>query len=76
MVVLNLQPAERMNYAATTTGEWLAHCCACCVPELANAFTRAGVPFHVVSGLLGLTETPSISIANETTQQHPEAVAA
>jgi len=76
MLVLNLQPAERMNYAETTTGEWLAHCCACCVPELANAFTRADVPFHVVSGLLGLTETPAISVANETTHRHPDAVAA
>lgn len=76
VVVLNLQPAERMNYERTTTGEWLAHCCACCVPELSNAFSRAGIPFHVVSGLLGLAETPEISAANEVTQDHPDAVAA
>lgn len=76
MVVLNLQPCERMNYDRTTTGEWLAHCCACCVPEIANAFTRAGVPFHVVSGLLGLDRTPDISLADEHTAQHPDAVRA
>ena len=76
VVVLNLQPAERMNYAQTTTGEWLAHCCACCVPEISNALARAGVPFHVVSGLLGLDKTPEISVANEVTHERPEAIAA
>ena len=73
-VVLNLQPSERMNYAKTATGEWLAHCCACCVPEIANAYTRCGIPFHVVSGLLGLPATPAISVANEATDKHPDAV--
>jgi L-arabinose isomerase len=76
IVVLNLQPAVRMNYAKTTTGEWLAHCCACCVPEIANAFTRCGVDFHVVSGLLGLDKTPEISMAEEVTHEHPDAVSA
>jgi L-arabinose isomerase len=72
-IILNLQPAERMNYAKTITGEWLAHCCACCVPELSNAMARAGISFHVVNGLLGLEETPAISVANETTFDRPEA---
>jgi L-arabinose isomerase len=76
VVVLNLQPAERMDYVRTTTGEWLAHCCSCCVPEISNAFARAGISFRVVSGLLGLDETPAISVANESTAQHPEAIAA
>lgn len=76
VVVLNLQPSIRMNYEKTTTGEWLAHCCACCVPEVANAFTRAGVPFHVVSGLLGLETTPEISVADEATRDHPDSVSA
>ena len=35
-----------------TTGEWLANCSACCVPELAGAFTRARVPYHTVTGTL------------------------
>jgi L-arabinose isomerase len=35
-----------------TTGEWLANCSACCVPELAGAFTRARVPYSTVTGTL------------------------
>ena len=45
-VVLNLQPTAAMNYEKTATGEWLAHCVGCPVPELANAFNRAGIPFR------------------------------
>jgi len=76
VVVLNLQPAAAMNYDRTTTGEWLAHCVACCVPEIANAFARSRIPFRCVSGLLGLGETPSISVADENTADHPQAIAA
>lgn len=75
-VVLNLQPAARINYERTTTGEWLAHCGACPVPELSNAFNRAGINYTIVNGLLGLTETPSISLADEVTAQRPEALKA
>lgn len=52
VVVLNLQPSPRLDYDTCDTGEWLAHCSACCVPEIANAFARARVPFQVVSGML------------------------
>lgn len=52
VVVLNLQPSARLDYETCGTGEWLANCSACCVPEIANAFARARVPFHVVSGML------------------------
>jgi L-arabinose isomerase len=76
VVILNLQPAASMDYDRTTTGEWLAHCVGCCVPEIANAFDRCGVGFHLVSGLLGLSETPSISLTDENTADHPEAIAA
>ncbi len=76
VVVLNLQPTAAMNYERTNTGEWLVHCVGCCVPEIANAFNRSGIDFHVVSGLLGLTETPAISLANENTAEHPEAIGA
>lgn len=76
IVVLNLQPCAHMNYEKTTTGEWLAHCVACCVPEISNAFARAGIPCRVVSGLLGLEKTPAISVADEATASRPEAVAA
>ena len=76
VVVLNLQPAAAMNYERTTTGEWLAHCVSCCVPEIANAFNRSGIDFHLVTGLLGLEETCAISMADENTADHPEAIAA
>lgn len=75
-VILNLQPTAQVNYAKTTTGEWLAHCNACPAPEIANAFNRAGISFRVVSGLLGLRETPAISLADEVTAARPEAVRA
>src|SRR3712207_4180276 len=39
-------------YENTDTGEWLANCSACCVPEISNAFERSGVDFNVVSGML------------------------
>ena len=75
-VILNLQPAIQVNYAKTTTGEWLAHCNACPAPEIANAFNRSGIKYRVVSGLLGLHETPAISTADEVTAERPEAVRA
>jgi L-arabinose isomerase len=52
VVVLNLQPVAALDYENTDTGEWLANCSACCVPEISNAFERAGVDFNVVSGML------------------------
>lgn len=75
-VILNLQPTARINYEKTTTGEWLAHCGACPVPEISNAFNRAGIKFRVVNGLLGLDHTPEISMTNEVTCDRPEAVRA
>ena len=52
VLILNLQPAAALDYATCDTAEWLANCSACCVPEIANAFARARIPFHVVSGQL------------------------
>ena len=76
VVVLNLQPAPRMAYDTTGTGEWLAQCVGCAVPEASNAFTRAGIPFRCVNGLLGLSESPAIAAADEVTDRHPSAVRA
>lgn len=76
VVFLNLQPTERINYEQSTTGEWLAHCGACPVPEFANAFNRADIPFRVVNGLLGLDYTPVISMTNEETNNRIEAIQA
>src|SRR5664279_1375236 len=58
VVILNLQPARSLDYASMTTGEWLANCSACCVPELAGAFTRARIPYHTVTGTL-LADDPA-----------------
>ena len=52
VLVLNLQPSAALDYDTADTAEWLANCSACCVPEIANAFTRARIDFHVVSGQL------------------------
>jgi L-arabinose isomerase len=60
VLVLNLQPEAAIDYArfnslpdrTAMTGEWLACCSACPVPEIANVFARAGVPFHQVTGAL------------------------
>ena len=73
VVILNLQPTTRINYAKTTTGEWLAHCGACPVPEIVNALHRADISCEVINGLLGMTETPEISLTNENTADRPEA---
>jgi L-arabinose isomerase len=59
VLVLNLQPTPALDYERTDTGEWLANCCVCCVPELAGAFTRCGIPFNVVSGLLREEDGPA-----------------
>jgi len=52
VVILNLQPTRSVDYERMTTGEWLANCSACCVPELAGAFTRARIPYRTVTGTL------------------------
>ena len=60
VVVLNLQPEAAIDYAAINalpdrtarTGEWLAFCSACPVPEFANVLKRSGVPFAQVTGTL------------------------
>lgn len=60
VIVLNLQPAPAIDYKAfnkmanrvSMTGEWLAHCSACAVPEIAGVLNRAGIPFHQVTGVL------------------------
>jgi len=60
VIVLNLSPEPAIDYEAFNrmgdssrmTGEWLAFCTACPVPEIANVFRRADIPFHQVTGLL------------------------
>jgi L-arabinose isomerase len=50
VLVINLQPTEAMDHATFDTGQWLAYCGACPLPEMANTFERLGVPFRSVSG--------------------------
>jgi L-arabinose isomerase len=64
VVVLNLQPTRTLDYEAMTTGEWLANCSACCVPEIAGAFTRARIPYRTVTGTL-VAEDPAWAILAE-----------
>jgi len=60
IIILNLSPESAIDYArfnrmgdrAAMTGEWLAHCGACPVPEIANVFSRARIPFHQITGRL------------------------
>jgi len=60
VIVLNLQPAPAIDYPAfnqmkdraAMTGEWLAHCGACPMPEIASVFQRCGIAFHQITGLL------------------------
>ncbi|MGI6239637.1 MAG: arabinose isomerase, partial [Christensenellales bacterium] len=73
VVALNLQPAAQMAYDKTGTGEWLAQCVGCPLPEAANAFERAGLPFRFVNGLLGLDESPAIAASDERTSHMPSA---
>lgn len=60
VIILNLAPEAAIDYASFNamtdrtkmTGEWLAFCSACPVPELANVFNRTGIKFHQVTGML------------------------
>ena len=52
VLLINLQPTETMDHANFDTGQWLAYCGACPLPEMANTFLRCGIPFRSVSGYL------------------------
>lgn len=51
-LLLGLQPTATLDYAEIDTGEWLANCAACCVPEIAGALTRARIPYDTVAGTI------------------------
>ena len=61
VVVLNLQPTAAIDYdyinslgdRGRMTGEWLANCQACSVPEVACVFNRLGLRYDIVTGYLG-----------------------
>jgi len=59
VLILNLQPVPALDYLNTDTAEWLANCCACCVPEISNAFARSQIQFNVVTGILSPADGPA-----------------
>jgi len=63
VVLLGLQPTATLDYASIDTGEWLANCAACCVPEIAGAFTRARLPYDTVAGTIDDDERAWAKIA-------------
>lgn len=60
VILLNLAPGEAIDYLTFNaigdrgrmTGEWLAWCGTCPVPEIANLFRRCRIPFFQVTGVL------------------------
>jgi len=52
ILIIDLQPSEKMNHANFDTGRWLAYCGQCSLPEVANVFRRAGIDFRSVTGYL------------------------
>lgn len=60
VIILNVSPQAQIDYQhfnqladrRQMTGEWLAHCSSCSVPEIANVFNRYGIPFYQITGML------------------------
>ncbi|MDR1108655.1 MAG: arabinose isomerase, partial [Spirochaetaceae bacterium] len=60
VIILNLQPVPALDYAkfnalgdrGVMTGEWLAHCQACAVPEIAGVFNYGGISYDIITGWL------------------------
>ncbi len=52
VLCLDMQPSEKMDHSTFDTGEWLAYCGQCPIPEIANVFRRSGIEFRSVSGHL------------------------
>ncbi len=60
VVILNLQPVAAIDYDAfnslddrgVMTGEWLAHCQACSIPEIASVFNLTDIQYTIITGYL------------------------
>ena len=60
VIILNLSPSAAIDYdwfnglgdRTKMTGEWLAYCQSCPVPEIANVFNRCRIPFFQVTGMV------------------------
>lgn len=64
IIILNLQPSPTIDYKMINsmvdrgkmTGEWLANCQACSVPEIASVFNRSTIKYEIISGYLNDAE--------------------
>jgi L-arabinose isomerase len=60
VIILNVVPENAIDYTSfnslqnrtAMTGEWLAYCNACPVPEMANVFNRCGIKYFEIIGTL------------------------
>jgi len=65
VIILNLSPEAAIDYESFNamtdrskmTGEWLAFCSSCAVPEISNVLRRANIQFHQITGMLHNDET-------------------
>ena len=65
VILLNIQPVAAIDYAKLNsmndrgdmTGEWLAHCQACSIPEIACVFNRSNIKYDIITGYLSDDET-------------------
>lgn len=59
-IILNIQPSESINYdylnklndRGKMTGEWLAFCQSCPIPEFSSIFNLSGIIYEIVTGYL------------------------
>ena len=64
-ILLNIQPVAAIDYEKLNsmtdrgdmTGEWLAHCQACSIPEIACVFNRSNIQYEIVTGYLDDKDT-------------------
>ena len=60
LILLNIQPSSSIDYEKVNamgdrgrmTGEWLAYCQGCSIPEFAAVFNRSGICYDIVTGYL------------------------
>ena len=60
VLLLNIQPTAAIDFKFVNglddrgrmTGEWLAYCQACSIPEFASVFNRSGIKYDIITGHL------------------------
>ena len=60
VLLLNIQPSAAIDVKFVNglddrgrmTGEWLAYCQACSIPEFASVFNRSGIKYDIITGYL------------------------